>query len=191
METAGWKTMVLLRASRFKSAVAGPEAAPGMKKLFLRWLAVERQEEEMDTAYDIAKEGKMAEAVPLALTAVNDRKQSSGFRACLLLDFLAAMGTKDQIKALAPLLADDSGLGSLQVGAHGAVLAPQVRDVALAVSIRLAGQNPADFGFHAAGFEDKEYRTYYGGYGFINAAARNAAQAKWRAWLNERETRER
>jgi hypothetical protein len=185
----GWEAMELLRASRFKSAVVGPEATPGMKKLFLRWLAVERQEEEMEIAYDIAKEGKMAEAVPLALRLVNDRDKGPFLRAHIIRDFLAAMDTKDQIEGLAPLLSDDHPLGSLQVG-DGPVLAPQVRDVALAVSILLAGQQPAAFGFHAGGFEAKEYRQYDGGYGFIDAAAREAAQAKWRAWVKEKERRE-
>jgi hypothetical protein len=104
----------------------------------------------MHTAYEIAKEGKMTEAVPLALRFVNDRDKGPCYRAHLILDFLAAMGTKDQIKDLARLLSNDSGVGSLQVD-EGPVLAPQVRDVALAVSIRLAGQKPADFGFHAGG----------------------------------------
>jgi hypothetical protein len=100
------------------------------------------------------------------------------------------MGTKDLIKDLAPLLADDSGLGSLRVS-DGPVLAPQVRDVALAVSIRLAGQKPADFGFHAAGFAAKEYLKYYGGYAFLDDAARSVAQTKWRAWVKDNEGRER
>jgi len=116
----------------------------------------------LDTVHNLGNlyknQGKMAEAVPRALRAVNDREKGPCFRACLMLDFLAAMGTKDQIKGLAPLLSDDSGLGSLQVG-DGPVLAPQVRDVALAVSIRLAGQKPADFGFHAGAFDLTDFQV--------------------------------
>jgi hypothetical protein len=154
-----------------------------MKKLFLHWLANEKQQDEMLIAFDIAREAKFMEAIPIALKAINDTKKYAGYRAGLLLDYLAIVGGKEHLKDLAPtLLEDDSGLGSLTVG-FGPTLAPQLRDVALAVSIRLAGQEPRDFGFHKSGFELENYHSYYGGYAFIDSAARKAAHAKWQAWL--------
>jgi hypothetical protein len=183
IKIAGWRSMVLLQASRFKSDVAGPDAIPAMKKLFLHWLANEKQEDNMLIAYEIAKEAKWTEAVPMALKAVNDSKKSASHRAWLMLDFVAVMGGPEHVKDLAPQLTDESGMGSLRVG-DGPTLAPQVGDIALAVSIRLSGQKPSDFGFHKSGFEDPAYRKYFGGYGFIDDAARKAARAKWRTWLN-------
>jgi hypothetical protein len=185
--TEGYRTMLLLRASRWKSDVAGPDAQPGMRRLFLRWLAAERQTDEMDRAFEIARRAGLAEALPLALKAATDPKKHGGYRAGLLLDYVAAVGGREHVKSLAPLLKDDGGLGSLKVG-DGPTLAPEIRDIALAVSIRLAGQDPAEFGFRAGAFADKEYHKYYEGYGFIDSAARSAAHAKWEAWLQQRET---
>lgn len=185
--TGDWKTMILLRASRLKTELVGPGAVPGMKKLFLHWLASEKQEDEMHTAFQVAREGGMTEALPLALKAVNDTQKGACYRAHLLLDFMAVVGRKAHVKSLEPLLGDESGLGSLKVG-DGPTLAPQVRDVALAVSIRMSGQKPADFGFHAGSFESKDYHKYFGGYGFIDDAARDTARAKWRVWVTRQES---
>ena len=181
------ETMLLLRSSGLKTELVGKEAVPSMKKLFLHWLATEKQTDEMDKAFNIAEEAKMTEALPIALKAINDSGKSSGYRARLMLDYLARLGGKEHIKSLVPVLADEADLGSLRVG-DGPTLAFQIRDVALAVSIRLAGQKPADFGFHTDGYESKDYHGYYGGYGLIDAAARDSARTKWQTWVKRQET---
>src|SRR5262245_10243206 len=122
--------MIFLHASRFKSDVAGPDSIPAMKKLFLQWMANEKQEDNMPIAYRIAKDAKWAEAVPLALKAVNDSKKGASYRAGLMLDVVAVMGGREHVKDLAPQLMDEKGMGSLRVG-DGPTLAPEVRDVAL------------------------------------------------------------
>jgi len=80
----GLHTMLLLRASRMKSDVAGPEPTPAMRRLFPRWLAAERQTDEMHVAFEIARQAGLAEALPLALKAATDPRKAAGYRAGLL-----------------------------------------------------------------------------------------------------------
>ncbi|WP_020469829.1 hypothetical protein [Zavarzinella formosa] len=180
-------TMFLLNASRLEKSLVGPEEVPGMKKLFLHWLAAEKRENEMLTAYRIAKEGEMKEAVPSALKAINDTSLSTLYRANLMVNFLTEMGDREHVKNLTPLLAEESGsLGSFDVG-DGATVSPLLRDVALGVSVHLAGQKPSEFGLSIGDHENAIFGGDFRKYGFIDPASRDKAQAKWKAWLAKQE----
>ena len=156
---------------------ADPPNLP-LRKLFAGWLAKERYSIAVRRAIDVAAQHGVRECAPAILEIVADRGTLGTVRASALLGF-ARLGTKNDIPALAPLLDDDLQIAATTVnGERGTV---QIRDVALAAAVHLAGQNPTDFGFERkppAGVTTVSYAYY----AFTSDEKRAAAHAKWKAW---------
>ncbi|NIO33472.1 MAG: hypothetical protein GTO26_00455 [Planctomycetales bacterium] len=83
----------------------------------------------------------------IAATAIIRRGEQ---RPYVLQDAILAigkLGTKEHIKLLTPLLADDTALSHQFNRQATKSITPQVRDVALAVIIHLSGEKPQDYGY--------------------------------------------
>jgi len=170
------RSAMLVHSTKLKAAVTGPEEIPGMKKLFLHWLINEKQSYALQRAFQIAAEANMKEALPALLKVVTDKNQPSYNRGQVLLT-LAKLGGKDNLKDVEPLLADKTNIGTINFG-NGQPLTVEVKDVALGVSVQLAGEKLADYGFDTARFGGGMPNSYYY-YGFPDDAKRVAAHAKW------------
>ena len=78
---------------------------------------------------------------------------------------------------LAPYLSNEQPVNNRR----GNGFQPLVRDVALATTIHLHGQNPKDFGFtHIR--TNRQTLFQAGSMGFSNAKQREAAFNRWKAW---------
>ena len=162
----------IVAATKLRGALAaGPQAVPGIKKLFLHWLNVEPHMYVASFAFSIAESENVKEALPTALKIITDRKNPSGYRADLMIGYVAKFGGKENLKDLAPFLTDTESLGSSQTNSEPELFT-QFRDIALGVSIQVAGEKLADFGL-----------TDH--YGFPDDAARDTAFAKWKAWTEK------
>lgn len=156
---------------------ADPPDVP-FRKLYAAWLEKERYTLVLRRGIDVAAQHKVRECAPVILKIASDRNTVATVRATSLLGF-AKLGTRDDIAGLEPLLKDDLQIAATVVnGDRGTV---QMRDVALATAIQLAGQNTADFGF--------DRRPPTGGttvsyiyYAFTTDEKREAAHAKWKDW---------
>lgn len=159
---------------------ADPPAVP-FRKLYAAWLEKERYSLVLRRGIDIAAQHGVKECAPTALRIAADPGTPVFIRSTALLGF-ARLGSKEDIKELAPFLADKATIANVVVnGERGTV---QVRDVALGAAVQLAGQNLSDFGFERrppAGLAVTTY-TYYA---FGTDEKREAAHTKWQAWAKE------
>lgn len=174
---------LLVSATRLKAAVTGPREVPGMRKLFLHWLDKEKLIWPMPQAFEIVGAAKMKEAMPAALRVMADEKQSEWGRVQAMLT-LTRIGGKDNKNDLAPLLTDETQYlpSAARDGDEASV---QFRDVALAVSVRLAGEKLSDYGFRA--YATKADALTAELCWFSDAAAREKAHAKWKARVKSQE----
>lgn len=118
-------------------------------------------------------------------------RETPEFNRGLALSLIGCLGNEEHLAVLEPLLADSGQVTAIHFGngplADGRSVV-QVRDVALAMTIQLKGQNPGDFGFNdirAQGANPVSgARPYYWPYycGFRDNADREAAFRKWREY---------
>jgi hypothetical protein len=154
-----------------------------LKVLFLEWLQKEPQPWLVHRGLQIGAEANMKEILPLILKFMKDKDAAVYTRAQAAL-VLIKMGNKEHIKDVAPLLEDKTVIGAIGINnVQGQV---QMRDVALAVSIKLSGQKIADYDFDVMkGGDDFIYQSYI--YcAFSSDAKRDAAHKKYRESLQKK-----
>ena len=173
-----YQTGYVVKAAKFKSAVAGPAAVPGMTALFLQWLQSEQDTNILEPAFQAIAEDTIKEALPVMLKMAADNRVSPANGAKALMT-LTKLGTKVHLKDVAPLLADRREIWLL-VHRNMQTQSTQVRDVALGVCVLLAGEKPADYGIDAKGNGGGSTMSPHF-YGFADDASREAAHAKWRS----------
>jgi hypothetical protein len=89
---------------------------------------------------------------------------------------------KEELAVLKSQLTNDGLISQQRLGLD-VTLRCQVRDVALALSVHLSGQDVRDYGFEFVnGFNAGQVTTNYYGYGFTTDEKRDAAFRKWREW---------
>ena len=101
---------------------------------------------------------------------------------------LVKLGSKEDAKLLEPFLNDKTLVTQIAFGMAGGGVQKtevQVRDVALGVTIKLAGQKPSDFGYDPSRSDFlMEYSHMY--YGFPDDAQREATHKKWKEFLEKK-----
>ncbi len=174
-----------LQAPSLKATLAKdtPENLP-FKKLFMVWLEKEPQPHMVHQALQIAVDVKMKEAVPILLNAVKNKTTPIYSRAQTAL-LLAKVGEKEHLKEIEPLLEDKTVVGNFGVNNKQGTV--QMRDVALAVSIKLNGQKMADYDFDVMQGSDENLYQSYIYCAFSSSEKRDAAHAKFKEWKAKQE----
>jgi hypothetical protein len=182
----------------FRQAIVGGDNSPGLKKLVGRW--VQRDfANDSTAAYQtmmLALQFNVREGVNPALAMLKDTSGNPHMRQYALL-VVGKFGGPAEIDRLESLLIDSAVCAQQQLPApaadvakndptkiqpgKGEIVETQIRDVALAVMIHIAGQKLADFGFTRAQ-PNPTILFNTASLGFANADEREAAQAKWHAW---------
>ncbi len=185
----------LMSASGFTSAARGTdEKSRVYRAIAAAWLDSRNEPREMAQAMSIASNldltDQMCRLAARLLVAPGVNSYSRGRAA----SNLVAYGGKEHIRLLEPATADEGVVytGRAAVGAgdtseeEGYEI--QVRDLALAASLVLADQKPADYGFtdRSAGTPADKQSFAYTRYYFADDAARKAAFVKWDAWRRTR-----
>ncbi len=151
--------------------------APAFKKLFLAWLEKEPQSHMVHRGLQVAVEAKMKEALPLVLKHVREKSIPIYTRAQTAL-LLARIGTKEHLPDIEPLLADKTVVGSFGINnVQGQV---QLRDIALAVSIKLTGQKMSEYDFDVMKGNEELIHMSYIYCAFSSDAKRDAAHKKYK-----------
>jgi hypothetical protein len=160
------------------------EHAPVMRKLFVNWLFNEPQDIFQQSGFELAAEVKMPQFRPRALKVINDKDAPGKTKAMAMISLLQ-VGSKEHIKYLTPYLTDKTEVYTATLGA-GLVFRTQHRDVAMGISVRLAGEKEEDFGLGDRRFgvgRGVPRCLYY--YGFTDAKSRDESHAKWKDWLRK------
>ena len=182
----------------FRQAIAGGDSMGLLKKLVGSW--VQRDfGNDSSAAYQtmmLALQFNVREGIEPAFLMLKEGGGTPHMRQYAVL-VVGKFGTAEDIARLQPLL-DDEAVCSQQpapgpAGIKGAndkaapIVETRIRDVALAVTIHLAGQRLADFGFSRAQANATIlFNTQ--SLGFTGAEERAAALAKWREWQKGHET---
>lgn len=170
----------LASSGKLRASLAGPGEVPALRKLFLHWLSTEKQYFVLLRVCQIAAQARMTEAVPALQAITANRKHQLESRLTALVT-VGQLGDKTRLPDVAPLLTDTTAAGTFNLG-DGPLLEVQVRDVALFVSVQLAGEKLDAYGFDTARFgagPPPSFETC----GFPDADAREKAHAKWKALM--------
>ena len=193
-----WAAVLFLGS--FPAAVADPKAEiepfeaiafprgdlvpPPMRKLFHAWGVNRRHPESISYALDGALLYEIPECLPHARKLAADPKVPGRIRGDALL-VIGQFGDQTDLPRLARHLGD-AAVYKKPLGDSDAVA--QIRDVAATMMLKVCGRKPDEFGFlyglcspHA--YVDHKY--YMTARGFTDGAARDAAHARARAWLDE------
>lgn len=147
------------------------------KKLFLNWVEKEPQPYMVQRAVQIASDAKMKEALPLVLKLI-ERKDLQGYARAQTALLLTRVGTKEHIKLMEPLLEDKAVIGNF--GINNKMAQVQMRDVALAVCIKLSGQKMSDYPFDVMQGGDANIHQSYIYCAFSSDEKRDEAQKKYK-----------
>lgn len=155
-----------------------PANAP-FRKLFLNWIEKEPQPYMVQRGVQIAADAKMKEALPLVLKLIN-RKDLQGYSRAQTALLLTRVGTKEHIKEMEPLLEDKTVIGN--VGINNKMGSVQMRDVALAVCIKLSGQKISSYPFDVMQGADDNLHQSYIYCAFTSDERREEAHKQYKDW---------
>lgn len=154
------------------------------RKIVLAWM--ERQAEDEITAqilFDTINNLQLKEGLPLALKAVRSKKlKGSGVAHALVT--IGRLGDKSHLAVLEPFLDDKTQFCGFGIGRAGGNVQgnTEVRDVALAMLVRLTKQSFKDYGFAISGLGFDHLMNNANYLGFSSNKQREKALAKWKAW---------
>jgi hypothetical protein len=173
---------MLVLSRDLRATLTEGEHAPVMRKLFTNWLFNEPEEIFQQTGFELVAEVRMPDFLPQAVRVINDPAAPAKTRAMAMVG-LRQVGSKEHVRILTQYLTDKTEVYVATLGA-GLVFRTQLRDVALGMSVHLAGERPDDYGLGDRRFgagRGVPKCLYF--YGFKDQASRDESHAKWKEWL--------
>jgi len=167
--------------STFTQSLSNNDRGPMAKKLFARWLSHPIAQQSVGVSSQVlhlAMTHNMKEALPIALYVL--KQPTNAYYKQTAMMAIAKLGGTEQILQIQPYLEDQTQCGNLHVAKVSPPPPIQLRDMALAVTIHLSGQNPKEFGFE---YMQKQDITVFQSHtvGFADEKSRTAAFEKWAA----------
>lgn len=176
---AGWVVpQFLYQPAPREGLTQGPQPSP-FRKLLLEWMKSQTDENGMQQVFYLAINLDIKEALDVAVKALRE-KSAKGHGLGMAMIVVGKLGNKEHLALLEPYLADNTPLGTFRF--NDLNISTEMRDVALAVSVKLTGQQHRDydFPFMKMGQNMIDQSPYY--LGFTAPAQRDAAFKKWRSW---------
>lgn len=171
--------MQFLSAQALLAKLSAHPPATAFRKLYAAWVERERYSIVARRALDVAAQYGIKECAPMALNLAKEGGIPITYRAMALAAF-GRLASKDELKDLEPFLTDKLQIAVVAFNnERGSV---QMRDIALGLSVQLAGENLTDFGFDRRPPVGAATVSSYTFYAFANDDKRDAAHAKWKEW---------
>ena len=177
------RSYVLLNGTKVQTSMTTGDRAGVMKKLFLNWLENEPDSYMQSRGFQLAAQAKLPEALPIAVKLL-EKKDNNPFGKAQIMTTLIGLGTRDHIRLMEPYMTEKGQVTTVNFG-NGRQTTVQLRDVAMGVSVQLAGQKPTEFGFDGTQFGGGNFPNSYIYYGFTDDKARDDAHAKWKEWATK------
>lgn len=177
------RVVVLPQNIVFQSAASlkNDRRAEVCRKILARWVGRDVSSVYASTNLALALKYNLKEGLsPAVATLKRGKTREDPTARCLAMLLVGEFGNKEHLAILEPFLDDsiprfDSGGGNQPIQA-------QVRDIALAMSVKLAGQDPKQFGFTRWQDVKDLPASPLLTLGFRNQAERDAAFKKWNDW---------
>jgi hypothetical protein len=178
----------LLQQHVVKSLSLGDDASGKItQKIFGQWVLKYAKSSNSYYVLNVAARYRIKEGLQVARELVGKSPQQVGSKMIYAMIAIGALGDQADIELLRPLLTMKKSYMSASI--NGLKIQVQLRDVALAMSIHLSGENLRDFGFvRARKDQNMLYVTYT--LGFTDDQKRESAQGKWKAWQQTNRTAE-
>jgi hypothetical protein len=173
---------LLVLSPKVRAMLTDGDQAPAMRGLFVHWVLNEPVDVLQRAGFELAAEVNVPEFLPQAVRLITDKETPAKTRAMAMTALLQG-GSKNHLSVLTPHLDDKTEVDTAPFGG-GRVFRTQVRDVALGMSVRLAGEREEDFGLGDRRFgvgRGVPKCLYY--YGFTDDEAREKAHRLWKEWL--------
>jgi hypothetical protein len=181
---------VVLSRSNLKTYLESPSAREPFQRLFIEFLAREKNQHTLVQAVQLTESARLNEALPAILKLAEGKNTSPPLRATAV-RAIGRLGGRDSLPLLTPFFDDNSPFveATLIGGEKGQHL--RVCDVALGMAIHLHGQKLTDFGFKrdlpkSEKFEDVGWFRHF----LISDDAREQALTKWKAFAEKKLTPE-
>jgi hypothetical protein len=146
------------------------------RAIVVAWVKTRDDSLQLSTALTVAESLELKDAAEVAIRLLATPGPST-YRTRAA-STLVRLGTKEHLPALEKLMTDDAVLTRIQ-GAT-AVVEIQVRDMALATSLLITGQDPEGYGF-VEQYKGAAARSSYTNW-YLLPDKRDAALDKWKAW---------
>lgn len=161
----------------FRQALANNARGPHVRKLLGAWMTQSTGTQLTQQVLSLSMQLDVKEGMDLALKLIKDKDYAGG----MAITAIGKWGTKDHLATLEPLLDDKTALGNFQI--NNVAGTTEIRDVALAMMVRLSGQAPKDYGFPFVQWHNEQQLFYIPMWmGFADQAKRDAALKKYKDW---------
>jgi len=161
-----------------QQAVNGSAQNAAVRKILGAWVSRDSTAIVLWQNLMLAMRLELKEGIEPACNALRQGNQPANVKQMALM-LIGKLGDKTNLPAVETCLKDTDLLA--QFNMNNQLFQTQVRDVALAVSIKLQGQDPKAFGFDRFDTNSLQYFNL-ATMGFRNAADRDAAAKKWADW---------
>ncbi|HKD38018.1 MAG TPA: hypothetical protein VKB78_14495 [Pirellulales bacterium] len=168
----------LLYQPSFRQSLAMGKQSEQLKTILAAWIARDAGPNVTVRNLSLAVQFNLKEGLEPAVHLLAQPGLIPDYKVAALLT-IAKFGGKGELPLVDPYL--DSSVVIRPTDVNGIVYVTELRDVALFASIRLAAQEPKQFGFTRMGTND-QFFYQIANMGFRSSADRDEAFRKWNAW---------
>ncbi|MBY0527858.1 MAG: hypothetical protein K2R98_30960 [Gemmataceae bacterium] len=161
----------------FRQALTNGPRSPHVRKLLGAWMTQAAGTQMAQQVLSLSMQLEVKEGMDLALKLIKDKDYANG----MAITAVGKWGGKDQLALLEPLLDDKTLLGNFQI--NNIQGTTEIRDVALAMMVRMSGQQAKEYGFAFVNWHNEQQIFYIPTWmGFPDQAKRDAAFKKYKDW---------
>ena len=170
----------LLTVPSYVSQMRDDKGGTAYRKVFFAYLEARLDETLINQVLWPLCQYKLKQGADVMAKALKDGKATQVQTKASVICCIGTLGGREHVKALVELLKDDTDVAEFfRVGPMGQVKGQvKVRDVALAMTIHLSGQNPKDFGFRYWNVYPNQLIQHHQ-LGFVSPEDRAVAFSKW------------
>ena len=165
-----------------RTALADPAVGSAFKKLTLRWMSSQTNENVILQLCNVIQNLNLKEGADFLTTVIKEKKVRGISLAQAAIN-LARTGNKDHVALLETLLKDETVLAQM-IQLNQIRGTTEVRDVALAMLVHLTGQSHKEYGFSfLSQYPNLMWSPHY--LGFSTPQQRENAHEKWQEWVSK------
>lgn len=168
----------LLYLPSFRQSLATGKDSESLKTILGAWIAHDPGPNVTYRNLQLAVQYNLKAGFEPAVRLLAQQGLIPDYKAAALVT-IAKFGGKEHLRLIDPYL--DSADVLRRTDVNGVIYVTELRDVALFASIRLAGQEPKDFGFNRMGAND-QFFYQFANMGFRSQTDRDEAFRKWSQW---------
>jgi hypothetical protein len=175
-------TYQILSQTNWSNLLAGKGGSAPFKKLYVEYLGTQNNTNILRRALQLAVTADLKEAIPTALKLAKDKNTLGTIRAYAV-TAMSKLGSKETVAELQPFLEDTTIVATVRVNNEQKQV--EMRDLALGVSLVLAGQTMTEYGFDRNPPATSTLTVSYIYFSFSAPEKRDEAMKKWKEFAKK------